>query len=366
VMLHCRSNLMMNSHDPEAMAETLKKLRFQASMCMFIDETSEFADIILPDAHDFERWDMFPANDPYAFVAPGPGKWYWLMRQAVTEPPEGARPWAEVYVELAKRLGILEDIYRIGNDAWTINEPHKLEKGETYTLREIAERQAGTIVGPDFSWDRLKETSCLVTGEKTIEEAFPRMFFEAKVPIYLEYLLKHAEEVKAVIDKLGIEWDFTPYSPVPIWIPCEAHEDDEEYDLMSTNCKIPTHQFSVTSENLWIDEMAVANPYSYNIMLNTSVAKTKGLETGDMVTVESRYGKFTGRLKATELIHPECVGTCGTFGHWAKGMPIAKNKGVLHNRLLPPPSVERIDTLSGQIDHCVRVKIYKTGEESDA
>jgi hypothetical protein len=40
-------------------------------------------------------------------------------------------------------------------------------------------------------------------------------------------------------------------------------------------------------------------------------------------------------------------------------MPIARGKGVMHNRLLPPPSLERIDTLSGQIDQCVRVKITK-------
>jgi anaerobic selenocysteine-containing dehydrogenase len=365
-MLHCRSNLMMNSHDPRAMAETLKRIKFQVSMCMFIDETSEFADIILPDSHDFERWDMFPANDPYAFIAPGPGKWYWLMRQPVVEPPEGVRPWTEVYLELAGRLGLLEDMNRIGNDLWVIEDANKLESGKTYTIRDIAERQAKTIVGPDFQWDQLQESSCIVTREKNVEEAFPRIFFEAKVPIYLEYLLKHAKEVRGVTEQLGLEWDFTPYSPVPIWIPCEAHAEDMEYDLLSTNCKIPTHQFSVTCENMWIDEMAVDNPYSYNIMVHSSVADKKGLETGDLVTVESKYGHFTGRLKVTELIHPECVGTCGTFGHWAKGMPIARNKGVLHNGLLPPPRLDRIDTLSGQVDHCVRVKIYKGGEQSHA
>jgi anaerobic selenocysteine-containing dehydrogenase len=365
-MLHCRSNLMMNSHDPGAMAETLKRIKFQVSMCMFIDETSEFADIILPDAHDFERWDMFPANDPYAFIAPGPGKWYWLMRQPVIEPPETVRPWTEVYLELAERLGILESIYEIGNELWLIEEPQNLEGGRAYTIREIAERQAKTIVGQDFDWDRLQETSCMVTRRKTIEEAFPRMFFESRIPVYLEYLLKHAQEVKAVIDELGIEWDFRPYSPVPLWIPCESHMDDPEYELLSTNCKIPTHQFSVTCENMWIDEMAVNNPYSYNIMIHSTVAEQKGLQTGDMVTVESKYGRFTGRLKVSELIHPECVGTCGTFGHWAEGMPIARDKGVLYNSLLPPPRVERIDTLSGQIDQCVRVKIYRAGEQTSA
>ena len=145
-----------------------------------------------------------------------------------------------------------------------------------------------------------------------------------------------------------------------------SEDRDEEYDLMATNCKIPTHQFSVTCENLWIDQMAVNNPYSYNIMVHTSEAEKRRLQTGDLVTVESKYGKFTGRLKVTELIHPECVGTCGTFGHWAKGLPIAKNKGVLHNSLLPSPRLERIDTLSGQIDQCVKVKIYRAEEQSNA
>jgi hypothetical protein len=61
-------------------------------------------------------------------------------------------------------------------------------------------------------------------------------------------------------------------------------------------------------------------------------------------------------------VHPDCVNCCGTFGHWAKGMPISKDKGVLHNALLPKPTLDRIDTLSGQIDMCARVKIYKIEE----
>ena len=139
-----------------------------------------------------------------------------------------------------------------------------------------------------------------------------------------------------------------------------AHDD--EYDLIATNNKVPTHQFSVTTENLWIDEVASDNPYTYNVMIHTSAAQKKGLKTGDTVCVESRYGKYTGRLKVTELVHPDCVNSCGSFGHWAKGMPISKNKGVMHNALLPKPTLDRIDTLSGQVDMCVRVKIYKIEE----
>jgi anaerobic selenocysteine-containing dehydrogenase len=361
-MIHGRTNHMLNSHDPQSMAETLKKLKFQLSICMFIDETAEFADIILPDAHDFERWDMFPANDPYAFIAPGQGNWYFLARQPVAEPPGEATPWTQIYIELAERLGILEDVYRLGNDMWNLGEAFKIDPKAKYTLRDIAERQAKTIFGPQFTFEALTESSSTVLRAKTVQEAFPRMFLPSRVPIYLEYLLDHKEDVRRVVEKLDLAWDLSTYSPVPIWIPCEAHAEDSEYDLIATNNKVPTHQFSVTTENLWIDEVAERNPYTYNIMIHTSAAERKGLKTGDRVCVESRYGKYTGRLRVTELVHPDCVNSCGSFGHWAKGMPISRNKGVMHNALLPKPTLDRIDTLSGQIDMCVRVKIYKVKE----
>ena len=360
-MIHGRTNHMMNSHDPAAMAETLKKLKFQLSIVQYIDETAEFADVILPDAHDLERWDMFPANDPYAFIAPGPGEWYFLLRQPVAKSPGQARPWTEIYVELAERLGILEDVYRLGNEMWNLGADYKLDPAKKYTMREIAERQAKTIFGPQFSLDAVTKSSSSVLRRKTVEESYPRMFLPSRVPIYLEYLLDHRTDVQAVLDQLGFDWDLSTYSPMPKWIPCEAHGQMHEghYDLIATNNKVPTHQFSTTTENPWIDEVARANPYTYSVMLHTSAAAKRGLKTGDLVCVESKYGKYVGRLRVTELVHPESVNCSGSFGHWAAGLPVSRKKGVMHNALLPKPTLDRIDTLSGQIDQCVAVKVYK-------
>jgi len=361
VLIHGRTNLMMSSHNSEAMAETLRKIPFIVSIDMFINETSEFADIFLPDTSDLERWELFPANDPYAFLTPGPGEWFWLMRQPVTEPPGTAKPWNEIYLEIAERLGFLDELYEVGNSSfsWLLDEKYKLERGRRYTIREIAEMEAKTIIGDDFSWDHLRESPCLITREKTVEEAYPRPFFDSKIMIYFEYLIKAGEDVKAVAEQIGLDWDFDPYTPLPKFIPCSAHEEDKEYDLISVNFKVPFHTFSFSAENIWIDEISKANPYTYNIMVSSSVAEKKGLKDADFVGVESKYGKVSGRLKVTELIHPECVGIGGTFGHWAKNLPIARGKGVSYNELLPSPSLARIDTVSGQIDMCVRVKIYK-------
>jgi anaerobic selenocysteine-containing dehydrogenase len=350
---------MMSSHSAEAMAETLRKIPFIVSIDMFVNETEEFADIFLPEAHDFERWELFPANDPYAFITPGPGEWFWTMRQPVTPPPEEARPWNEVYLEIAERLGFLDELYEYGNDSWILGDAYKLDRGKTYTIRDIAERQAKTIIGDHFDWALLRETPTLVTREKTVEEAYPRPFMEGRAPIYFEYLLDAAKDLRSVIEQLGLPWDLDPYTPLPTFISCDALRADPEYDLISMNFKVPFHTFSISAENIWIDEISRANPYAYKVVMNSATARKKGLEEGIGVWVKSRHGKVYGNLRVTEAIHPECVGIAGTFGHWARKMPIAKGKGACYNDLLPPPSLERIDPISGQIDMCVKVKVYR-------
>jgi anaerobic selenocysteine-containing dehydrogenase len=90
-------------------------------------------------------------------------------------------------------------------------------------------------------------------------------------------------------------------------------------------------------------------------MINADTAKKLGIEDGDMVWVESKYGKVKAIAKLTEGIHPEVVGLQHGFGHLAFGQ-IAKGRGTSDASLRPTVSC----TLSGQALHkqcCVR--IYK-------
>ncbi|MBT5267214.1 MAG: molybdopterin-dependent oxidoreductase [Rhodospirillaceae bacterium] len=364
VLLHCRTNLMMNSHNPETMAATLAKIPFQVSFATFVDETTEFADIVLPDSHDYERWDQFPVNDPYAFITPGPGEWYWLMRQPAVEPPGEAKPWTNVYLEIAERLGLLEELYTIGNDSWGLSEKHKLDPTVGASVKEIALRQAKSLLGDDFTFDRIQETACMITREKTIEEAYPRPFLTARAPIYMEHLIDAGEHVRAVTEKLGLEWDFAPYTPLLNYFPCHAHSHSHEapdFDLFVVNFKIPFITFSVTVENLWINEIARGNPYTFNVMINRITAEKKGLRDGDRIRIESHFADGEGTVKVTELIHPDCIGIPGTLGHWARAYNVSKYQGTSFNNFLPAPSVEFIDTLSGQTDSCARVRVTKIG-----
>jgi anaerobic selenocysteine-containing dehydrogenase len=277
----------------------------------------------------------------------------------VVDPPEKVRPWGTVLLEIAERLGILENLYEVGNVVFNLDAPYKLDPKKKYAVPEIAERQGKTIFGPQFSFDLFKESSCVITRKKTLEEAYPRPFLKARVPVYLEYLLKVKEEVKEVMDRLGLPWNYDGYQPLPVYIACQCNiEEPKGFDLLGANFKVPFHTFSISGQNLWIDEISVRHPFAYRILLHTQTAKERGIEDGDLVWVESRHGKVQGRCRVTECIHPECVGVSGTFGHWAKKMPTAKGKGSHYNTLLPNVSVERFDTLTGAIDQCIRVKVY--------
>jgi len=112
-------------------------------------------------------------------------------------------------------------------------------------------------------------------------------------------------------------------------------------------------------ENPYLDEASQMNPQIYNIVINTDTAKKKGFKDGDIVTIESNYGrKTTGPLKLTECVHPQCIGIATTAGHWVKGQPIAYGKGV-HFNVLMELDLEHSDPVCLSVETAAKVKVYK-------
>jgi anaerobic selenocysteine-containing dehydrogenase len=350
---------MMSSVNPKMVEQALKKIPFMVSFAYQIDETVEFADIVFPDTHDFERIDLFPANHPSAWVIPGPGSWHWEMRKPVVEPAYEARHWGEVLFEMADRLGFLEEVYKRGNAVFALKEPYTLDPKEKYNIGEIAERQIKSILGPDYGLHSFNNTSCIKSRNKTIQEAYPRPFLDARIPIYIEHFKRAGEEVKRVTHKIGLAWDTSDYQALPDWRPSPAHEESsDEYDLFVANFKMPFLANSISPENPWINELCEHHPYAYKMLINLDTARRKGFKDGDDVWVESTAARVRGRIKLTECIHPEVVGIPGTLGHWSAGKPISRKKGVHWNSLVPL-ELGRIDTVSSTLDATVRIKIYK-------
>jgi len=98
-------------------------------------------------------------------------------------------------------------------------------------------------------------------------------------------------------------------------------------------------------------ELKPENP----LMINSKTAGKLGIKDGDVVIVESPYGKVRAKAKLTEGMHPQVVGLQHGFGHWAFGN-IAKGRGTHDAYLRPTVSCP----ISGQALHkqCC-VKVYK-------
>jgi anaerobic selenocysteine-containing dehydrogenase len=121
------------------------------------------------------------------------------------------------------------------------------------------------------------------------------------------------------------------------------------------------HTNSLTMENAWLDEAAQMDPFSYFIAINEEVGKKKGLKQGDLVSVENDHGrKVQGRVRLTQLIHPEGLGVGACAGHWTDGMPRAKGKGIFFNDLLEL-DFEHSSPSNLNLDVCAKVKVTKVG-----
>ncbi len=369
MMISCRENMMVSNSDPKFQADMLKKLDFIVSFAYKLDETAEFADIVLPEAHDFERYWFFPVNHAAGFQSPGQGSWYFQAVQPVVEPPEGVRNWIDVLMELADRCGILAGFNEELNRSLGlgVHEELALDPGHRYTVREIHDRSVrmfAMMCGQEVTPELLTDALPYIQGPvKDVEEAYAGPFTEARVPLYFEYFLEVGEQVRKVTREIGMDWwDTSHYDPMVKWRPCPAHEEDgKEFDLFVVSSRIPLHGQSVSAENAWVDDICRRSRLDHNILLNTETAASKGIRDGDQVWIESRTGRVKGKVRVTGAVHPEVVGILGGhMGQWARSKIVAKGKGV-HINSLVAHDWSMVGTLTGQLDTCARVKIYKVG-----
>lgn len=223
LMINLGSNVLMSLGDPDVIAEALKNIPFIVSFNLNLDETSDFSDIVLPDACYLERLDVYPPNN-FIFNFPGgKGEWAWVLRQPTVKPPSGARPCVEVLLELAERVGFIGDVYATFNFTLNLREPYKLDPTKRYCWEEMVDMVCKSYFGPEHDLEWFKKEG-LIKWPKKVEEIYWKQFLKVKVPIYFEYFKKVGNQVKKVTEELGIHWDVSDYVALPDWKPCPSHE----------------------------------------------------------------------------------------------------------------------------------------------
>jgi anaerobic selenocysteine-containing dehydrogenase len=353
------SNYVQTVANPRMMEEAFRDV-FTVSFSLYLDESTEFADIILPDGSYLERLDMLvdglPSNTPV-------DGWAFHVRQPVVAPVGQRRSTHEVLLELAERVGILGEMYTELNHALELKGPYVLDPAKKYTWDEIVDRRYKSLAGPDKGLAWFKENG-LLRWPKSVEEIYWRCFVTGRTEIYFEHFITLREKIEAIKKQHNIPGFYTDdYQPVPDWKPCPSHEEKRpEYDLYGFYLTTPVQTSTSTQNNPWLEEACDLDPYARQVLINTATAKKKGLRDGDPVTIVSAAtgNGVEGRLKLTEGIHPEAIAYYRGRGHWSRNMPVASRgeTGICPTWLLPL-DWEHLDTVAFNLDLCAKVKITR-------
>lgn len=360
-------NPLMSIADPQKVADVLKKIPFYVAFNIYLDESTEFADIVLPDSCYLERLGAPPT--PMMFAHWGSpaglagGEWgYYSMLPAV-EPLYERRNSIQVFLELAERVGMRGDMYAVINAMWLLKGAYRLDASQRYEWPDIVDRIYKCYFGPDHGLESIMKNG-VIKWPKKVEEVYWKEIINGRVPIYFEYFFKVKDQVEKIVKELELDdFDLSDYQPVPDWRPCVSHEEKRPgYDLYAIYYRVPFHTFGYTFQNPWLDEVGELDPYAYYITVNADTAFKKGIREHDWIYVESAETghRVKGRAKLAQGIHPEVVGIANLGGHWSKNLPVASRdgKGVCFNWLIPL-ELKKLDTSSCTPDLCVKVKVYR-------
>ena len=369
VAIHNQGNLAMTSYGDLKLVERFYgSIPFVVGLAVELNETSEaFDDIVLPVPGYLESQDAEGAHNfegGYGNLSPvGQDDWYYQIRQKVVEPPPGVKNPFEMSLDIADRLGIIGDFVKVMNQSMRFKEKYKLDPGRKPLLDEVHNAMIKSMFGGDKGLDWAKRHG-VVRIARDVDEAYPGPYMTSngmRLPIYLEHFPRKGEELEEVIDGMGLSWDYSDYKALPEFMPCDAFEEMKKGEyLVGVHYKLAFVYGHYANENPWLNEICERTPYTYPVLINEDVAKKKGIEEGDEVWLETAVRKVKAVAKLTQCIHPEVLGISGHFGHWAKGMPISRGKGVAYNPLLPH-DLEHMDKISTALDNCVLIKVTKAG-----
>jgi len=270
----------------------------------------------------------------------------------------------DVTFEILDRLGKRKELNEFWNRDLGLDETDKFGPTEKITWEQISEKMLKHNFGPDHGVEWFKKHGAMIWPKK-VQEAYWRHFTDARVPIYMEFMVDLKKKIKKIADECGIKVNWDQYTPFIEWFPCTPHLLKEtDFDLYCFTYRDILHSNTMTMEQPWLDEASKMHPYTYNISMSPHTAKQKGLADNDPIEIESMYGrKIRGTLKLRKGQHPQTIAFLSA-GHWAKGQPVAANKGANFYELLES-RYENSDPLGFTQEMCVRVKVRRTGGRQD-
>lgn len=334
----------LNHHD---FANALKKVEFVVSFDTMINETSEFAHLILPEPTFLEKWGEVSNVPSVGFAHVG-------IQHPVIQPLHDTRHTGDVLIEIARQLGgtvaaafpldtyeeeikyRMQGIYSSGEGAVATEGVGKL------WLEYLQQRgwQIGRYASYEEFWDRLLEHSGWwnpIRKKKSWREVFRTPsgkfeFYSQLLRTSVERLIdkaggrKSPQNVELVLNRLNIsargDSVFLPHhEQVP-------YEEDMPMHLITfhvlpnpdgqgSNLPMMQEMFGYTARHYW----------SSWVEIHPETAAAYGIADGAWIWVETSIGRVKVQAKLSQAIVPNVIAIPFGLGHTSYGR-YAKGHGV--------------------------------------
>ncbi|TCK58469.1 molybdopterin-dependent oxidoreductase [Seleniivibrio woodruffii] len=373
-------NPVTSGTEPQVIADSISSIPFVACVGYHYDEIAMLSDIVFPSNSILEKKSVnVYESDFTGFTHDTLGLCMSMYRDELP-PVYNTRQAQEVMMDIAEQIGTLPILYNIINhDGVMLGEVTfsklpdelKLDPSKKYSIKDIWDRGLKAKFGMDKGIDMLKKQGIYYYYEPKSRCYNSAMFKkgETRHPIYFERLIRSREKLEKLFVDNHVqlpEWDMEKhlriYEPMPTWRPNNVNsvKKGQEYDLIAYNYKITYAPFKIGAVDQlpWLNEVGETFfPFYNTICMNPLTAKAKGFKDGDIITVESANGKVQGKLKTSELFHPETVAIGGSLGRMVKSLG-KKPASYVHFNKLTNGKLNNIDSIGGGIIGSVPVKVY--------
>jgi len=328
------------------------------SFSPYMDDTTSFSDLILPDRTPLERWQDDPVCLNNGFPVLG-------IRQPVIEPFYQTKATGDVLLYLAKSLG--GEIQK----AFPWNE---FKEVLLYGIKGVFDAKRGDTFGLQFeqAWTRLLERGGWAAPSYGTFEEFWKQLQEKGGwwdPIYdfkewdrvFQTPSKKFEFYSQALKQIHPTFtskDLKDLSFLPHWEVWKKEGDEKAYPFHLKVFRTTPLAGSRNANQPWLQ--AIVGSYVYErwetwVEINPETAKELGIADKDWVWIESPKGKIKARAKLYKGAMPDVVSIPLGEGHRSGGR-WSKDLGENPYRFIGGD----LDPLTGYpISDTSRVKIYK-------
>jgi phenylacetyl-CoA:acceptor oxidoreductase len=357
----CRSTPLLSFGEPKIVAEAMKKIPFVVTISYTLDEKTDFADIVLPEKVELERYLLL-----FRMRRACHKLYLWMhIQQPVIESLHNTKSANDIFAELANRLGLTNQFNMEVNRIQCLKDPYKLEPDRKYSWEEVVDRQCKSYTNGTYDLEWFKKNGGLARPVSVEDQYDIHLTMEAKK---LRYAVPYMEEVKHVgkelgnnLVKVGIDWWPTEedYTALPTYIPSSLEKFPSEYDFYVSTSRSALFGWGNNVDIPWMNELAKDVRGLEDILMNEDAAKFRGIKDGDEILVESQVGKLKRKVKLCQGIRPDVLLITSQFGQWA--VPIAKDTKRVTATTLVPISYQWSDKMLGTMQgQTIKAKIYKT------